>query len=432
MTNSPSAVSLTSKASPQINFDGSSISLNGSGKTLAAQLTNNTEGGKTEADIGGTTKEISEKTLKLFNTLFKYLAPTIVLWIGVTTAPGMMGQMAGQAFGAVKGFITTVGIAAGAAALMPYKAAAYKGLEKVGIGAGKLTGGAGKIASRMEEELWKKRGLGGKVLAGLTSPIWGAPYALTKSAQLLTPGIYTQAAEWAKKGKITIPEDLTIADQEGFVRGLPTDKNKLAAGAEMIKEGTYQKTTRGFREEMSTVAARLPSTALATREDKERAGEILKTTPEKITKKLLLDLQVDPQEKTKVENKMNEIARDFGVDVNVAAKAVFTSKLKPEEIKNIINKEAFETEEGLHLGALMWRRGQLAQAAPVLGPKFAEAYSNKVDKNIAWFVMNNPESLLYLYSSPAQYLGYYPPKGLSKKDVVGLISAYRTQKRAGP
>jgi len=72
----------------------------------------------------------------VFKNLFGYLAALVALWLGATTAPGMIGEMSKKAFGAAKGFVTTVA-AAGA----------------IGMGAGAIAGFKGGFGSKWRERL---------------------------------------------------------------------------------------------------------------------------------------------------------------------------------------------------------------------------------------------------------------------------------------
>ena len=118
---------------------------------------------------------------KLFGNIFAYLAPLVALWLGVTTAPGMIGDMSKKAFGAAKGLVTAGAIAGGVGVVAGAKgfSKAFKGgyteafersqgkghtrfvsvLEGMGRGVGKGIFTGTKKASQAGGKAWTRRAM---------------------------------------------------------------------------------------------------------------------------------------------------------------------------------------------------------------------------------------------------------------------------------
>ena len=411
---SPSAVSLTSEVSPPINFDGSALSDENkeSGKMTTAQLTADSvkeepgQGIGGEADIGASTRTISQKTLKLFNTLFKYLAPTIVLWIGVTTAPGMMGQMAGQAFGTAQSLLG--GVISGAV---------IAGSAFVGAAAGAKGGGIGtRLATGAREGFVK----GTTAFARETGLTKLAPEEVRMgiSGWARKAGVYGREeraralAEEEEKGKKYAENRYK---REG-VRGLEgviesrweSDEYKTAAIDKLIEE-------KKLRDEVATS----PKVKRLILSDYEKAARLSdKKKMGMIERTLVSTLGEDfgkIAEKEGIYTAADK-AKDKGKGIDTYTKKIIASVKTADDVKQL-QKDWWENPEAMETAQKFWTGAQFGAAGREFGREFIESLTPLITqlKNFKQandvsgylhFVWDRPGLARYSETAAAQELGF--------------------------
>ena len=376
-------------------------------------------------EISGGVYQDMVKTV--FGNMFGYLAALVALWIGVTTAPGMMGQMTSQAFGKAKGFVTAVAaggaIAMGAGAIAGFKGGfgnqwkkRLEGLkegEKPSVGK-TLKAGVSGVGAGLSSGLatMTRRGLG-EGLAGIAKPI---PAEIKKEA----------APFWLKREFITGKEEAKKYVEESYEREGPkgvenivksksvTDELRIAALNKLLEEKKVSKelveNPEGQRIILSDYeeTARLGNTKKTAKMERaalslgEDFGEIARKT----------GIYTDDKEK-----------KDKAMGIDTYTKKIIASVKTAGDVEEL-QKSWWDEKENpgaMDTAEKFWTGNQWAAAGREFGKDIVDALESTIDK-LREFKKNNNEDRYKDFVRQRPGLARYSETGAAQE--LGFSSFY--------
>jgi len=236
----------------------------------------------------------------------------------------------------------------------------------VGPAAGTAAKGIGAAAAwtrRLEEK--------GGVLGTVIKPLRWA----TRGAEMAAVPALTEYA--AKQRRVSLPagwKQMSITEKQQYVSALFSNSDRLVLASEMKDEGTFQKTTGDFKDNLLKIAAKFKKDIRY----KKEVGDILDALPNKVTKEIELEYQLagvkDPKAMIKIRtdfrDDLNRVMAEFGLtpgnlaDENKATAILHMRGFKPKDLADVdkssefgLKSEAFQLAmrkmSSAHLQALL-------------------------------------------------------------------------------
>jgi len=144
--------------------------------------------------------------------------------------------------------------------------------------------------------------------------------------------------------------------------------------------------------------------------------------PDKVTAKMMLDFETDPNEKAKLTQKINDMKNTLGItDDDAAAKIIITSKIKSEDVPKIANKKFWQNKDVMYGIQRYWGGGKLRKGAEQFEGEFIEDYMKPIERKLKHYktlpprqaekaykayIYVNPARARYLETTAAQELGF--------------------------
>jgi len=366
--------------------------------------------------------------------VFTYLAPLIALFLGISSAPGMMGEIAGKFADRAKRFVT--GVAARTATSVG--AGAIAGIKKLpGSMAGSMAGGA-KVGWEKGKELGgKKIGSRGETLGGIVGGLGGAILGLGKGvggtwARAGRRGVGKGFEEMVKPIPEEIREEITLPPS---VRKLFRDTKE---GAEKFIEEVYKK--EGPKGVERAVTSKLSAGVT------KKAGLDKLLAENKVSEELvgnregqkIMSLAYEQAKKFGDKAKMGKLERMTILTQGAEPGKTMLGKTPEEIIKSVKTAgdvkdlaKGWERDPGAIAEAVnSWGGPQLGAAAEVFGKDFTEQYTIRAEAvGIENLMDINPRAALYLAGNAAQDLGLKSPTGLGREDIRKRIRINRLLQR---
>lgn len=364
--------------------------------------------------LGSISLEQSQKIIDPINKLIKYLAPLIALYIGVKTAPGMMGQMAQQAFNMAKTAVTTGAIILGTAATAGIAAGAgaiggAAGAAKA-AGAGRLgTLGAGikAVPSAIKTGFsTAARTTLGKGLPELVKPI---PKEIREEIAAV-PWVARREAELVSKEEEAEKLVKKIKERGGYTELKKLFKNprvsqlvKEKAHSELLKDNALSEKDKEDKD--------FQKIALSLHEKALKRGN--KKSAESIELAYI----------TSLSEELESNAKKYGIFTNEDIQKYGTYKAKilagvktEEDIKQLQKNWYKELKDKEKQQVLLWKGNRVGLAVRTT-PEFAEEYSKMLEEEKDWVLKNNPDAFYYTFTTPARILGIHPPADVTLTDI---------------
>jgi len=364
--------------------------------------------------------------------VFTYLAPLTALFLGISSAPGMMGEIAGKFADRAKRFVT--GVAARTATSAG--AGAIAGIKKL---PGSMAGGA-KVGWEKGKELGgKKLGLGreGGALGGIVGGLGGAMLGFGKGvggtwARAGRRGVGKGFEEMVKPIPEEIREEITLPPS---VRKLFRDTKE---GAEKFIEEVYKK--EGPKGVERAVTSKLSAGVT------KKAGLDKLLAENKVSEKLvgnregqkIMSLAYEQAKKFGDKAKMGKLERMTILTQGAEPGKTMLGKTPEKIIKSVKTAgdvkdlaKGWERDPGAIAEAVnSWGGPQLGAAAEVFGKDFTEQYTIRAEAvGIENLMDINPRAALYLAGNAAQDLGLKSPTGLGREDIRKRIRINRLLQR---
>jgi len=369
------------------------------------------------------TGPFTKMTSDLFGIIFGYLGAVVALWLGATTAPGMMGQMASQVYGKAKGFVTAV--AAGGA---------------IAVGAGAIAGAKKGFGSRWAE---RKPGVGGTIKAGVSGIGAGVKSGLTtmtrrgfgkglaEIAKPIPAEIKEEAVSlWAKRKFITTKEEAKKNIDETFeeegpkgverivTSKLDTDVTRKAALDKLMEENKVSKELVGNSEGQRIILSDYEEAARHL--DKKKMSKIERTA---------LSLGEDFGEiarKTGIYT-TNDKNKDNTKGITTYTQHIIASTKTADDVKQL-QKGWWENPSAMETAQKFWTGAQWGAAARQFGKEFIESLEPIItqlkslqtanDKNgYLQYVWSRPGLARFSETTPAQELGFSSFYELAPKSI---------------
>ena len=362
--------------------------------------------------------------------VFTYLAPLIALFLGISSAPGMMGEIAGKFADRAKRFVT--GVAARTATSAG--AGAIAGIKKL---PGSMAGGA-KVGWEKGKELGgKKLGSEGGTLGGIVGGLGGAMLGFGKGvggtwARAGRRGVGKGFEEMVKPIPEEIREEITLPPS---VRKLFRDTKE---GAEKFIEEVYKK--EGPKGVERAVTSKLSAGVT------KKAGLDKLLAENKVSEKLvgnregqkIMSLAYEQAKKFGDKAKMGKLERMTILTQGAEPGKTMLGKTPEKIIKSVKTAgdvkdlaKGWERDPGAIAEAVnSWGGPQLGAAAEVFGKDFTEQYTIRAEAvGIENLMDINPRAALYLAGNAAQDLGLKSPTGLGREDIRKRIRINRLLQR---
>jgi len=369
------------------------------------------------------TGPFTKMTSDLFGIIFGYLGAVVALWLGATTAPGMMGQMASQVYGKAKGFVTAV--AAGGA---------------IAMGAGAIAGAKKGFGSRWAE---RKPGVGGTIKAGVSGIGAGVKSGLTtmtrrgfgkglaEIAKPIPAEIKEEAVSlWAKRKFITTKEEAKKNIDETFeeegpkgverivTSKLDTDVTRKAALDKLMEENKVSKELVGNSEGQRIILSDYEEAARHL--DKKKMSKIERTA---------LSLGEDFGEiarKTGIYT-TNDKNKDNTKGITTYTQHIIASVKTADDVKQL-QKGWWENPSAMETAQKFWTGAQCGAAARQFGKEFIESLEPIITQLKSLQTANDKNGYLqYVWSrsglarfsetTPAQELGFSSFYELAPKSI---------------
>ena len=281
-------------------------------------------------------------------------------------------------------------------------------------GAGAL-GKAGTAATRLETFAAKSIPIaGGRMGKALVAPI---TWPIKGLERVGVPRLLEYAV---KTRKVVFPEkfnEWTAGDQSLYGKGQRKEL-RVQIADKMIDLGTYQKPeAQEFRE----LVARDTGELVTSPHYKKEIEKIMKSLPDKVTAKMMINFETDPTAKAKMRTDIQNLVTSQGISEDSAAKIIITSKIKAEDVPKIATKNFWENQYIMHEIQYGWKGGQIRAAATKFESGFIEGFMGKIEKDIAnmkknlsgaqledkfkSYVKANTARARYLETAAAQELG---------------------------
>ena len=366
--------------------------------------------------------------------VFTYLAPLIALFLGISSAPGMMGEIAGKFADRAKRFVT--GVAARTATSVG--AGAIAGIKKLpGSMAGSMAGGA-KVGWKKGKEFGGKfLGSEGGALGGIVGGLGGAMLGFGKGvggtwARAGRRGVGKGFEEMVKPIPEEIREEITLPPS---VRKLFRDTKE---GAEKFIEEVYKK--EGPKGVERAVTSKLSAGVT------KKAGLDKLLAENKVSEELvgnregqkIMSLAYEQAKKFGDKAKMGKLERMTILTQGAEPGKTMLGKTPEEIIKSVKTAgdvkdlaKGWERDPGAIAEAVnSWGGPQLGAAAEVFGKDFTEQYTIRAEAvGIENLMDINPRAALYLAGNAAQDLGLKSPTGLGREDIRKRIRINRLLQR---
>jgi len=272
----------------------------------------------------GSTWGLSNPFVEFFNNFLPWMVVLVFLWLGykITKEISAMGAQ-----GAMKAVDTGVKLIAGSAL-----AAATLGVGAAGLAG--LMGKASAVAGRADAFLGKR---------GITKPLQGLVgkpmVGLTRGIERVTVPTLQKYALKSREAKIPSEFDkLTPDEQARMTAAQLTSRGQVQYAAKMAELKTLGKVNDPeLKKRMRAITGKAESLADKS-EFKKAAGDIADALPDEITKKLKINLESTPEDRDKMEKKINEQMKD------IKAKILVDVDLKNEIEKGAIEKGLSEDQ----------------------------------------------------------------------------------------
>jgi hypothetical protein len=191
---------------------------------------------------------MEKNTVNLFVNILQYLIPVIILWVGVTTSPGLMGEMTSKAYRATRKYAGRVaaGAATGATAagIAGFREGFKKQWMKRKTGIGKKPGLGRIVKSGGEFFLGLGRGLG----RGLArAPRGGFGEGLTAIGKPIPEEIKEEAVPlWAQRAFVATKKQAReyikrVYEEEGPEKVKEIAESKIYPQARVVREAALEK-----------------------------------------------------------------------------------------------------------------------------------------------------------------------------------------------
>lgn len=341
---------------------------------------------------------------EVVKNLILYLLPSLgagaAIFIGSVTAPKLGQQFASGAFKflnqvgqmALTGATVAIGAVAGPAILGPAATKIGGTLGKFGEG---LTSGISKLQQKAGKKKWAIY-----AIPGIGQAIWAGGMA----GKAIGVGAKRVGAVMEERGegmlKPKLPKDFDekpAEEQAKYIKNFMIgERAKAFAIQRMAEKGNLAKLSEQQRNELLDLI-NLEKLAKGDAFQKEAAKSILSVLPNKLTRKIMLDLQIEPQ--------LAQQAHD-----DVTARILYFATRKGEDVQKMAKSVLFTPE--VMEGILRNRNASevLRAAYEKGGYNFVENYNiAAIQRGYDWFTTNNLPALTYLQSSPARRVGYTSP-----------------------
>ena len=206
-------------------------------------------------------------------------------------------------------------------------------------------------------------------------------------------------------------EAWTPREQESYIKGVFSEKDRATLLKTMDEKGTLQLTSGEFQERAMQTAEAIKNDATS----KKELASILNALPDKLSEKLKTALETSglkgpekEQKERELREKIESLASALKIDRDQAARAIHVRDMKSDDISKI-SKNALK-ERGVQEAVHMWDGSQIAAAAKTFKRDFVEPYMQEAERRgLEWYEKNNPKSIRYSRQLIAQELGFRMP-----------------------
>jgi len=285
--------------------------------------------GKAPGGLGGW---FTRPIVTILEQLMPYVVAMLFLLFGFFVALTTSAFGARQVIAGAQGFTKR----------LPIMAAESKvGKKVLGTGAERIAKGleaAVKGTKELEQRASAISGIRGVAAKAAAKPLALATRATRAAA---APALLKYAA---RQRRVSIPkefDEMSITEQQQYIESVPWVEDKITLAARMAEKGTFQKTSSVFQGRMMEEAKRLAENPYL----KKEIGTIMDALPDKITAKMKIDFEVTPEAKQKMEEKINELAKETEISTeaaklgikaeDLAAAVIHVRGLKPGDIPNV-------------------------------------------------------------------------------------------------
>lgn len=351
--------------------------------------------------------------ITFIKSVMPYFISLIFLWFGFFTALSSSAQGS-------SGIIKTV--QAGVKKLPNTRRAQLAKSKLAGAGLATV-GGAARVAKRLDQGA-AKMGIFGRGLQIATKPTAWATRAASGAA---IPALSGYAAT---QRKTPIPkqwDSMSTRDKELYVSAQGVSQDRLVLASKMAAEKSFSNTSKSFKEKMLSDAQRQAGNAHL----KKEVEEIVNLFPDKITEKMMIDLELSTipsnqrtAKRQEIETKLRTMAQEYGfVDytfvgpdgketrvkaTDQAAQVLRIQGFKPENIEKIskesINTRAFriasQSMGANHFQKLMDIHGRDVIEGVMNGTRGLNTIINSKD-DLENFYLKNPGLVNFFATNPA-------------------------------
>jgi len=127
----------------------------------------------------------------------------------------------------------------------------------------------------------------------------------------------------AKQRRVTLPagwKQMSIPEKVMYVDALRRDSDKLVLASEMKGEKTLQKAEPKFGEKMFETANRMRKDPKTKELYRKEIGDIIDAFPNKLTAEMKIDLEITPEDKKEMEDKIKKTAEEIEVTAKIDVK----------------------------------------------------------------------------------------------------------------